>query len=87
MIPIKSIAIAVLSFIWLGRSIIQWLIEYPDLNKLTFAVGFFLVGMYVAYDQWYKKNVEDCLNDLRNDIMSVDRKCNSNENHIIALKK
>jgi len=86
MIPIKSIGIMILSFIWLGISIKQWWFEYPDLSSMVFSTGFFLLGMYIAYDQWFKDKKEKYVSDIEKDIMAINKKCDSNENHIITIR-
>ena len=85
MIPIRTIAITILSLVWLGVATKQWAFDYPDLSSLLFALGFFLVGLYVAYDQWYKGRVENTTKNMKADIQAIDKKCNENENNIIKL--
>ena len=86
MIPIKSIAIVIVSLTWLGISIKQWGFDYPDLSSLLFSIGFFFVGLYVAYDQWFKRNWEKNNNNLLKDIQAIDSKASRLENKIIEIR-
>jgi len=85
MIPIRSIAITLFSLIWMAIAIKQWVIEYPDLSNLLFAIGFFLVGLYVAYDQWFKKNKNLEIIEQNKDIQAIDAKSNYLEGKLINL--
>lgn len=82
MIPLKSIALTLFSLAWLGVSIKQWVFDYPDKSSFIFAIGFFFVGIYVAYDQWHKQKVEE----MKLDISLIDRKCNGLEVRLIDTK-
>lgn len=88
MMPIRSIAIIIFSFVWLGVSIKQWAFDYPDLSSLLFAIGFFFVGLYVAYDQWYKKNViEKEIKDIVDDIRAIIKNTNGLEESVRKMGK
>lgn len=50
---IKSIAIGLLSCIWLVISI-EHSFRYPDTSNFIIFVFIGLAGLYFAYDQWYK---------------------------------
>lgn len=82
MIPLRSIAIVIFSLAWLGISIQQWAVDYPDLSSLLFALGLFFVGLYAAYDQWHKETVEE----MKKDIQAIDKKCNDLEVKVIEIK-
>ena len=83
MIPFKSIAIILFSIAWLGVSIRQWIFDYPDKSSFIFALGFFFVGIYVAYDEIKRQDVEE----MKNDIQAIDKKCNDLEVKLIENDK
>lgn len=86
-VPLKSIAIGVVSFIWLAVSISQWGVYFYDLDKLLFSIGFFLIGIYVAYDQWHKKLQEEKQEDLKKDLKQICGSLDRLENKFIDMKK
>lgn len=85
-IPLRSFAILLISLFWLFVSITQWLFNYYDLSNLLFAMGFFLVGLYAAYDQWYKHLLGENIDDMYHDIQAIDKKCNDLETKVIIIK-
>ena len=70
-----SIIIILFSLAWLGLSIEQWVFYYPDTSSLIFAIGFFFIGLFVAYDHWWKSNQDEIVNDIQ----AIDKKCNDLE--------
>lgn len=86
MIPIRTIAIMLFSLTWLGISIKQWMFDFPDLSNLIFAIGLFFLGLYVAYDQWFKEDTIKKNSDIIKDIQMIDKKCNNLEVKLISLK-
>ncbi len=86
-IPLKSIVIGLISFIWVIISIRQWGMEFYDLDKLLFAIGFFLMGIYVAYDQWFKKSKEEELEDIKKDVTSMCQSFDRLETKIIEMNQ
>ena len=82
MIPYKSIGVIIVSLAWLGVSIRQWIFDYPDKSSFLFAVGFFLVGVYVAYDEIKRQEVEG----MKVDIKIIDKKANDLETKFIDYK-
>jgi len=83
MIPLRSIAIFIFSLLWLFISVKQWGFDYPDISSMLFAIGFFLAGLYVAYDQLFKVGV---IYGMSDDIKSIDLRTNKNEEDIRKLK-
>jgi len=86
-IPLKSIVIGLISTIWLIVSTNHWALEFYDLDKLLFSIGFFLIGLYVAYDQWYKTMKEENDKDLKADFAQMCNSYNRLENKIIEMNK
>lgn len=84
MIPKTSWALMIVSGLWEGISIRQWMFLYPDLSNFIFASGFFLGGIFIAYDIWYKKEIVE---EMGKDIQAIDKKCNDLETKIIELCK
>ena len=50
-------------------------------------MGFFLLGLYVAYDQWIKSLKEKEMEDIKKDIQAIDEKLNRLEIYLIENKK
>jgi len=82
MIPYKSVGVIIVSLAWLGVSIRQWIFDYPDKSSFLFAIGFFLVGVYVAYDEIKRQEVEG----MKVDIKIIDKKANDLETKFIDYK-
>ena len=86
-IPLKTIALGLFSLTWLGISVRQWVFDFPNTSNLLFAIGFFFVGLYVAYDQWFKQTMENKINDIGKDIQMIDKKVNELEIKLIEKLK
>ena len=87
MTPKKVYFFIITSFIWLFFGGYRWLLEYKDLSNFIFVVGFFFVGLYVAYDQWHKNMAKTERDDLKKDVQAIDSKCNNLEVKVIELNK
>jgi hypothetical protein len=87
MMPLRCYAIFSFSFLWFLISVRQWAIDYYNLSNLLFAMGFFLLGLYVAYDQWIKSLKEKEMEDIKKDIQAIDEKLNRLEIYLIENKK
>lgn len=87
MTPKTTWALLVMSCLWLGISLKQWMFEYYDLSNLLFAIGFFLIGLYFAYDQWKKANDLEIIQEIQSDIQAIDKKCNDLETKVIELNE
>jgi len=60
--PKITVAIIILSLLWILISFFQWGIIHYDLSQLVFGVAIGLGGFYIAYDNWYKRQ-----NDVRHE--------------------
>lgn len=84
-LPKRIWAIVILSISWLMFGAGRWIFYYHDYSNFTFVAGFFFIGLYIAYDQWYKHKVQQDMGELKLDIQAIDTKCNNLENKIIEL--
>ena len=54
--PVRSAFLNIVSVAVIGLSYFQWGKAFPDISQMLFGICFGLIGLYVAYDQWYKTN-------------------------------